>query len=70
MNYFFVVLLILIMLLGSKSFVPLSSPTRRTRKIFSTKKTEELQVLTGIRDIVDQYDTFLLDMWCVILLHG
>lgn len=27
---------------------------------------EELQMLTGIRDVVDRYDTFLLDMWGVM----
>ena len=26
---------------------------------------QEFQVLTGVRDIVDRYDTFLLDMWYV-----
>jgi hypothetical protein len=75
MNSLVAVLLVLLILApGSKSFVPLVSLTSRsrTRTIFATKMTEDLQVLTGIRDIADQYDTFLLDMWYVhtFLLFG
>ena len=27
---------------------------------------QQVQVLSGIRDVVDRYDTFLLDMWGVM----
>ncbi len=57
------------LLTGSNGFLPIAFHYRRrcsnsnNNVLAMTTKAQELQVLTGIRDIVDQYDTFLLDMW-------
>lgn len=47
----------------SKSFLLSRAMTTTT----TSPKTPDLPVLTGIRDIVDRYDTFLLDMWYVFI---
>ena len=77
------VVILLMLALGSNCFTATTNniigqrrPTRtllaHTNKI-SASKMDELQMLTGIRDVVDRYDTFLLDMWYVrvfFLLNG
>ena len=41
---------------------------RQTLRVASstTTETEAIPVIQGIRDVVDDYDIFLLDMWYVV----
>lgn len=43
-----------------------STSATATTASSSATDSPEFQVLTGVRDIVDRYDTFLLDMWGVM----
>jgi hypothetical protein len=42
-----------------------AAATTTTTTATTATDSQEFQVLTGVRDIVDRYDTFLLDMWYV-----
>jgi HAD superfamily hydrolase (TIGR01450 family) len=37
-----------------------------SQRLSTTSSTGEIQVLNGVRDLVDKYDLFLLDMWGVM----
>jgi hypothetical protein len=37
--------------------------TGQQSPLSAASASDELVVLNGIRDLVDEYDTFLLDMW-------
>ena len=42
-----------------------SAAIRMSTTTASNTKTQAIPVIKGIRDIVDDYDVFLLDMWYV-----
>lgn len=58
--------LLLAFLRSSLGFSTQSWTMRNSQRLSAASATSEIQVLNGVRDLVDKYDLFLLDMWGVM----